>query len=325
MTSLPLLMARDFGLAPDALAKTQGGWTADAYAVETGLGRFFLKIYDGSRPSILPWIKRIDSWLPAFLALCGNPLLAPHLPRPHPAPSGAFLVRRADKTALLFSFIEGETLGEKALSPAQAAELANIVAALHQSAPGLGHSLGAIAEDLSLAFLKELKDPLASTQKTPPGLTRLIKANATALSEACETLTALRNEARAPCARLAVCHADLHGWNLMQGDKLYLLDWEGLVLAPPEADLFMLRGSPREKDFFDAYRQARPGFAPDERLIAYYRLRRTLEDLWDFIVQVRDDPLQRPEELDKGLTALEDAFRSLCRDSSRDSPEDQDC
>ena len=38
--------------------------------------------------------------------------------------------------------------------------------------------------------------------------------------------------------RYALCHTDIHGWNLMQEDRLILIDWEGLKLAPVEADLF---------------------------------------------------------------------------------------
>lgn len=38
---------------------------------------------------------------------------------------------------------------------------------------------------------------------------------------------------------MVLCHTDAHGWNLIQSNKLVLVDWEGLRLAPPEADLNM--------------------------------------------------------------------------------------
>jgi thiamine kinase-like enzyme len=42
---------------------------------------------------------------------------------------------------------------------------------------------------------------------------------------------------------MQLCHTDAHGWNLMQNQNLMLIDWEGLKLAPVEADLRALRGA----------------------------------------------------------------------------------
>ena len=40
--------------------------------------------------------------------------------------------------------------------------------------------------------------------------------------------------------KMALCHTDIHNWNLMQRDEqLVLIDWEGLKLAPVKADLML--------------------------------------------------------------------------------------
>ncbi|WP_158887412.1 phosphotransferase enzyme family protein [Amycolatopsis anabasis] len=92
-----------------------------------------------------------------------------------------------------------------------------------------------------------------------------------------------------------VCHGDPHLGNvLVRGDeRVWLIDWDDAVLAPPELDLMFVLGGvlyfapvgPREQAwFFD-------GYGPvdlDPALVAYYRSMRALEDLTELAAQVGD-------------------------------------
>ena len=45
-----------------------------------------------------------------------------------------------------------------------------------------------------------------------------------------------------PPLKYVLCHADIHGWNLLidEEDALYIVDWDTLLFAPKERDLMFI-------------------------------------------------------------------------------------
>ncbi|MEE4195663.1 MAG: phosphotransferase [Anaerolineae bacterium] len=83
-----------------------------------------------------------------------------------------------------------------------------------------------------------------------------------------------------------ICHADMHGWNLLVAEDggFFLVDWDEMLLAPKERDLMFIgsgiggdaSGTPHQQAAFFA------GYQPDHvrlDLIAYYRYARIIEDI----------------------------------------------
>lgn len=90
-----------------------------------------------------------------------------------------------------------------------------------------------------------------------------------------------------------LCHADLHGWNLLMDEEesLYVVDWDTLILAPKERDLMFIGAgisdsgrSPieEEKLFYQGYAQA----DISQAAIAYYRYERIIEDMTVYCEQI---------------------------------------
>lgn len=86
-----------------------------------------------------------------------------------------------------------------------------------------------------------------------------------------------------------LCHADIHGWNLLidENDKLYLIDWDTIVLAPKERDLMFIGAGiwesgissfEEEQYFYQGYGQAKV----DNEIICYYRLERIIQDIAEY-------------------------------------------
>ena len=114
--------------------------------------------------------------------------------------------------------------------------------------------------------------------------------------DAVDTLLARADELgpvlRVRDTRPVVCHGDPHLGNVLLGEagRLWLIDWDDAVLAPPELDLMLLLGGMGEFGPVTADDTARllDGYGPadlDPDLVAYFRCRRALEDASDWAVQ----------------------------------------
>jgi spectinomycin phosphotransferase len=95
---------------------------------------------------------------------------------------------------------------------------------------------------------------------------------------------ALGRQLREASAPLVLCHADLHTRNvLLEGEQLWVVDWDETVLAPKERDLmFFVGGIMREllqpdhtEYFFRSYGAAAIG--PDA--LSYYRNAWAVQDI----------------------------------------------
>ncbi|MBI5294369.1 MAG: phosphotransferase [Chloroflexi bacterium] len=90
-----------------------------------------------------------------------------------------------------------------------------------------------------------------------------------------------------------LCHADIHGWNLLidNNEALYMVDWDTLIFAPKERDLMFIGGglgdsgyTPQEEEtmFYQGYGQTNI----NQIAIAYYRCERIIEDIAVYCEQI---------------------------------------
>lgn len=90
-----------------------------------------------------------------------------------------------------------------------------------------------------------------------------------------------------------LCHADIHGWNLLidNNGALYMVDWDTLIFAPKERDLMYIGAgfgysgySPQEEEalFYRGYGQTHI----NQIAISYYRYERIVEDIAAYCEQL---------------------------------------
>jgi spectinomycin phosphotransferase len=136
----------------------------------------------------------------------------------------------------------------------------------------------------------------------------LVAPRADELRAAVARLQALRDHARARGGETVLCHTDIWGSNfiLSSDGTLHLVDWNGALIGPPEADLFMFAGTgffPAERFdwFLERYEAAFRPIQPDPGVLGFYFYRRNLEDLADFVDAVatgRTDAMALDDSLD---------------------------
>ncbi len=107
----------------------------------------------------------------------------------------------------------------------------------------------------------------------------------------------LASELQSKPLDLVLCHSDIHGGNLMISDKdeLYIVDWDGHILAPKERDLMFIGGgfigsgmdnigrrNQEEALFYAGYGQTEINLSA----LAYYRYERIMNDFSAYCEQL---------------------------------------
>jgi spectinomycin phosphotransferase len=106
---------------------------------------------------------------------------------------------------------------------------------------------------------------------------------------------ALCETVRARAGELVLCHTDMGGNNVLVSshggsteDSVAVLDWDDLILAPPEHDLQEYRGAGFAR-FLRAYRAAGGSGPADPLQLRFYLLRRYLADLTDWLLRIMEE------------------------------------
>jgi spectinomycin phosphotransferase len=105
----------------------------------------------------------------------------------------------------------------------------------------------------------------------------------------------IRSSAASYPARFVPCHADLHIGNVLVVESgICVVDWDEVMLAPPERDLMFVRGSAVAGLTTDteatAFEEGYGSAAANPALIAFYRIDWAVQDLADFARRVLLDP-----------------------------------
>jgi len=297
-----------YSINAEHIEKVQGGWSADAYSVKTKNSNYFLKVFDKHRHTGEFWIDRIDYYMPIVFWLNDNTSFKDELVMPISANDGSYKFENADNVFMLYPYINGYTLAEKRLSSAQQKDLAAIVSNLHMCGQKIPENMLHDVENFDVSFCDELLSIMEEKGMNSNPLEKIWNNYKNSIAENIKILKQYAEELPRENLQFVLCHTDLHGWNLMQADKLLLLDWEGLKFAPAEADIFSFT----EGFFFDyvydsfmsVYQQIYPDYVVNQKAMDFYRIRRRLEDVTDFAKSILFDNISE-SDINKSLRALE--------------------
>lgn len=236
--------------------KLAGGPTSDSYLVERGADR---------------WVLRIDNELPAALGLdrSAEAVVLAHIYKEQPAeecfgPRLEFV--DVGQGIQLTRYIPGRAWTAGDLDdPGKLARLARLLRRLH-GAPTAGK-------------------PFMLRERVARYAADIGSAEASALAaEMDEMLSRLE----APSGRHCLCHNDLVCANVIEGDRLYLVDWEYAAVGDPFFDLATVvqhheLSDAAAAEFLQAY-LGRIRAADTRRLDSYRELYQRLLILWQFVV-----------------------------------------
>lgn len=290
----------------------QGGWSALAYKVISDQQSYFLKVYEKSRASTPKWTALIDKYVPIIQWLSRQTRLQGKLPVPLLTRNAAY--KHEDDIGIyqLFAYIEGKTIGKQALNSLQVRQLAEIIAELHLYGEEIPVSTAAIKEDFRIPFAKQFREMLnEDIYRLPDDVDEIVKPFANILSSRMNDLEMIAEELRGSELKMKLCHTDIHNWNLMQsGQQLILIDWEGLKLAPVEADLMSLVDQPFFEEFMATYLKTHTNYVVHRQALEFYQIRRTLEDICELLEQLLFD-VQEEQDRVETIRHLEGELRKV--------------
>jgi spectinomycin phosphotransferase len=212
------------------------------------------------------------------------------VPRPQPTRAGELWCWLDGLRVAVFEFIDGEPLGDQDLRVAGvASQAARLVAEVHAATPALAVPVPFVETfevwtDGLRACLAELAPGAGGAGGLGAEVRALVWPQRGALLGMQERLQALGEVARSQPRERVLCHGDLIGDNLLgdRGGRLWVVDWDGAGLAPRERDLALFAGQGFAR-FLDAYEHSAGGCDLDPDLVAFFLLRRNLEDLVDWL------------------------------------------
>ncbi len=291
-------MKEHYALEPERISPVTGGWSALAYKVACEEYDYFLKVYEKKNAATAYWTALLDDYMPVLVWLSRETPLCGRVPNPVLTRDGGFQCQDDDHIYVLFDYIEGETVGEKPLAHHQVTELAQIMAELHMAGTAMPFHVPSLEENFLLPFLIKLESFLGRRLiDSPVELRNIAGPHKMQLLEKAEELSGLADVLKRSGLPKTLCHTDAHGWNLMEGNRLMLIDWEGMRMAPPEADLFMFAGKAYWGAFLERYSNLRQGYAPDAAAMRFFTLRRKLEDIWAFMERLLYDNISGEQRM----------------------------
>ena len=304
--SMEQMLYNEYGIQVQALQQIPAGWAASAWKVHSECGDYFLKVYDKHKPSTRNWIARIDSYMPVVLWLHENTKLQKKMTAPILTRDRTYKKEDSSFLYMVFPFIEGSTICDEKLKPEQIREVAQIISELHFHGAEIPASTNSLIETFDVSFCTTLSNRLGNIHASA-SLLEVLKPYMTLHAHATESLQSMGLLLQNSKMRYVMCHTDLHGWNLIQSKNLILIDWEGLKLAPVEADLFSFTGTfffdYAWEDFMSIYHTTHKDYQINVEAMRFYRLRRRLEDIHEFVESILFDKLTQ-DDMNQSLRYL---------------------
>jgi len=319
MDKFKQVLKTQFGIVGTDITEVYGGFDDKNahYKVIAGSKAFFMKVYDKSKVQTSQWTENIDTYIPILVWLNENTDLHGRIIRPYKTVQDESCFKDDENIFLLFDYVEGDTPG-KTMTHSQLLEAAEILASLHNVGNDIPFDMNRIKEDFSVPFCFSLEKFIAKKYPSSPTyIKEILQPYLEQLMVKNEKVKSLSEKFKTMSFDMTLCHMDAHGYNLIQGDRLVLVDWEMAKYAPPELDLCVFTKPEYWDTFIGHYSNLRPDFVLDNDLLMFYVHRRNIEDIWEFLNTILNNKQtneQRQLELDLLLVcckSINDSFYEL--------------
>jgi Ser/Thr protein kinase RdoA (MazF antagonist) len=298
-----------YGFPVEDLDFVPVGFDAVCYSVHVAGGpRYFLKLWPDTRVGRAT-AAHLDVYLPLTRALYERGLYS-RVPYPILTRDGALWATSSGRPFAVFPFLSGRTPVE--WSVALQDEWARTSAAIHQATPALADVLPP-RETFDIPFESDLRGGLEAMgrigTRDRPGLRALremVLPRREEIITQLERLHRLQRAVRRLQGPFVLCHTDMGGDNLLVDEhgRLWVLDWDGATVAPPEHDLHEARWMDLAR-VVEVYQEAGGAYPLQLDHFAFYLLRRHISDMAVRLLRILEEDTsgEQDEDLLYGIEA----------------------
>ena len=303
-----------FGILSSTLTYLPLGYDAASwvYRVETKQGGpYFLKL------------RSANSFSPASMAIPDylyhqgvSHILAPVHTADH-----ALWVEVGDFVLSLYPFIQGQSAVDTGFSQRSWRAFGALMGQIHSCRlpPELKRLVPQEAFIPSRRnLIEKISREAQGSAKAPPEAEKLYKFwinHETTIQEVVQRADTLASRLRGRPHQFALCHADMHGWNILvdEGGQFWLIDWDEVIFACKERDLMFAFGgiggdgvgAQQSTWFLDGYGDQ----SIDSEALAYYRYAWAVQDIAACAELVLYAPDRSQESRRAALASLRNLFK----------------
>jgi aminoglycoside phosphotransferase (APT) family kinase protein len=268
------LIAQEYGIAAAAIVEGPRGTVGETFILTATSGRrYFAKLFYPRENWRAP-----DRSLAVLRDLRAAGIDA--LTYPLPSTRGALSVYLGERRLLLYEFIAGSS----GTSGFDFPSFVDLLARIHQADVPACRTLPRETFDPEVlaAWVAGMARVWSSPGETAPqiALRRFLAGYRDDILRYGQELLALAEACQERTAPLMITHSDALEHNLLvnEAGKIYITDWDEMLLGPPERDTWFWLYDERSTPFLRGYRRLFPAYAPDPTFCRFYLLRRFHED-----------------------------------------------
>jgi spectinomycin phosphotransferase len=234
--------------------------------------------------------------------------------------------------AILYPYVEGRNGVEAKLSEDQWVQFGAAIKRLHSTDIPSSITNGVPRETFSSKWRETVKSFLGRIENevfeepVAVKMAEFLKSKSSEILKLVERAEELAITIQKQPLTYVLCHADMHGWNLIvdKENALYIVDWDTLIFAPKERDLMFIGAgiwdsglTPNEEEslFYKGYTQTKI----NHDVLACYRFERIIQDISEYCEHIfmsdasADDRIQSFEYLQSNFLSggtIERAYAS---------------
>jgi len=285
------------------------GDSAYSYEVNCVNGhKYYLKLFDHQNDRQKKGIERLQAYLPLTWKIYHQGLFK-NMTYPIKTQSGDYQSAFHGVTAVLFNFIEGESLADAYPFSDEILEaVAATAASIQQLTPHV--DLTALPkESLDISFdsdliqcMKVLELPPVINNPIHKEVREQVLAKKEQIHASLNLVYELRSTARLDPEQYVLCHGDIWGGNIIRHEnQLYLIDWESVIVAPPEYNLFSYMGKGFDVFYSSYEKHLNKQITVNLDLLRFYSYRTHLRNLTNWLMNIvyrNHDKAQDENDLD---------------------------
>lgn len=274
--NLAKLLSTHYNLHVTEISDAPRQFVAETFFVKTEDQTFFCKVMD--KPLFIDGVVRS---LPALADI--HDLGFSKINYPISTASGDLFVKDGGTLIVLFNFIDAPQNYEY-----DNAILGKTIAEIHQLSPQITAPIN--HEQYVFKHAEMFMDKLdqisgeVGRDDIAQDLQRLMEVNYSTIVKAYKQFKLITRDCLNAKLEFVVTHGDAPGNVLVKApNDIYIVDWDDILLAPAERDLWFMIDKP---DFVDGYTKEIPEYKPNQMALDYYLLSRYFNDMVEYWAEI---------------------------------------